>query len=363
MWDLAVREKDYQAVDSMLARYRGRVPLSYRLVPARGRGDAREVGALLEEARALESRQLQLAARYSAAYLDDTDFADSIARLDLAWRTRPINRAQAQLQLGWIAVAQGRWADALKAFELAEQMEGAGPVAVHIAFAATLPFMEPQRSDLESVRGKLERWRPDLEISGQAGDPGSLLRPHLRLELLALVASRLDNDALVTTYRDSLSALAAPEGLGDVVRMMRATIDADRAFRRGQAAQVLAVLDSLQPSIPLELLVLPRPAHIREYGFEHARFLRGMAAFALGNHAEAQRWFQHGLTGSPQELVYRAPIHFELARVFERLGDHNRARERYESAIRLWSRADPTLQSKVEEARQRLKALAGSTNR
>lgn len=362
MWDLAVREKDYQAVDSMLARYRGSVPLSYRLVPARGRADAAKVASLLEEARALESRQLQLAARYTAAYLDDTRFADSIARLDLAWRERPANRAQAQVQLGWIAVAEGRWNDALREFEAAERMEGAGPVVVHLAFAATLPFLSPSSADLETVREKLARWRPDLETSSEPDSPASLLRPHLRLQLLALVASRLDDEASVSAYRDSLRALAAPEGLGDVVRMMIATVDADRAFRRGQYAQVPALLDSHKPAIPLELLVLPRPAHLREYGFEHARFLRGAAALAMGNDAEAQRWLQNGLIGSPQELAYRAPIHLELARLYERMGDRSRAPMHYETAIRLWQRADPPLQARVEEARQRLKALTGGAH-
>lgn len=363
MWDLAVREKDFQAVDSMLARFRGRVPLSYRLVTAQGRGDSKAVTRMLEEGRALESRQLQLAARYSAAYLDDTEFANSIARLDLSWRERPVNRAQAQLQLAWIAVAQGRWSDALREFELAERMEGAGLVVIHTAFAATLPFMETARDDLERLRVKLERWRPDLEASGQSSDPGSLLRPHLRLELLALVASRLDDDSAVTTYRGSLEALPVPEGLGDVVRMMLVTIDADRAFRRGRHAEALALLDSHTPAVPLELLVLPRPAHLREFGFEHARYLRAMAASALGNDAEAQRWLQYGVAGSPQELVYRAPVHLELAHVYERMGDRARAREHYEAAIRLWRSADPALQPRVEDARQRLKNLSGGTDR
>ena len=362
MWDLAVREKDYQAVDSMLARYRGSVPLSYRLVPARGRGDAAKVASLLEEARALESRQLQLAARYTAAYLDDTRFADSITRLDLAWRQRPANRAQAQVQLGWIAVAEGRWKDALREFEAAETMEGAGPVVVHMAFAATLPFLRPAPPELEALREKLARWRPDLETSSEPDAPASLLRPHLRLQLLALVASRLDVESSVSAYRDSLQALAAPEGLGDVVRMMVATVDADRAFRSGQYQRVIDVLDRQKPAIPLELLVLPRPAHVREYGFEHARFLRGLAAMALGNDDEAQRWLQHGLVGSPQELAYRAPIHLELARIYDRRGDRERARQQYEAAIQLWSRADPTLEPRLEEARQRLRILVGAAH-
>jgi tetratricopeptide (TPR) repeat protein len=359
MWDLAVREKDFQAVDSMLARYRGSVPLSFRLVPARGRRDASTVARLLTEARTLESRQLQLASRYVAAYLDDPAFADSLTRLDLAWRERPLNRAQAQVQLGWLAVAEGRWLDAWREFEAAERMEGAGAVAVHLAFAATLPFLEPSVSDLEAVRARLTRWRPDLDPGAQAGDVASLLRPHLRQYLLALVGSRRDDEASVASHRDSLQALTAPEGLSDVVGMMIATVDSDRAYRRGHFQTVIDLLSRQSPALPLELLALPRPAHLREYGFEHARLLRGLAAMHLGNDTEALRWLENGFAGSPQELAFRAPVHLDLARVYERMGDKVRAMERYDAGIRLWRRADPELQVRVNDARERLKALSG----
>ena len=39
MWDLAVREDDYGAVDAMLSPY-ARAPLSFRLLPAFARGDS-----------------------------------------------------------------------------------------------------------------------------------------------------------------------------------------------------------------------------------------------------------------------------------------------------------------------------------
>ena len=358
MWDLAVREKDFQAVDSMLVRYRGSVPLSYRLVPSRGRGEADNVGRLLEEARTLESRQLQLAARYSAAYLDDIDFADSLARLDLAWRTRPANRAQAQVQLGWISVAKGRWTDAMRDFTTAEAMEGAGPVVIHMAFAATLPFLEPSREHLEAIRTQLTRWQPEGNTSGEPTDPAAALRPHLRLELLALVASRLADGPAVTAYRDSLERLIVPSGLEGVVRMMLTTVDADRAYREGQYQQVIRLLDSHVAEIPIELLALPRPAHLREFGFEHARVLRGLSAAATRNDIDAVRWLEHGIAGSPQELAYRAPISFELGRVYERMGDNVRALARYELGIRGWRNADALLQPVVEAARQRTKALS-----
>jgi DNA-binding LytR/AlgR family response regulator len=71
MWDLAVREEDFGGINDMLARYVGRAPLSMRLVPAAARSDTAAIRVLLEEGRALESRQLQIAARYAASYLQD----------------------------------------------------------------------------------------------------------------------------------------------------------------------------------------------------------------------------------------------------------------------------------------------------
>src|SRR5512145_838179 len=128
MWDLAVREEDKSGVDAMLARYHGRPPLSTRILPAAARSDTAAMRALLEEGRELESRQLQIAGRYAASYLQDMKLADTLARLDLAWRQRPANRAGAQLLLAGVAAAGGRWSAARDAFTAAAAMEGAGPV-------------------------------------------------------------------------------------------------------------------------------------------------------------------------------------------------------------------------------------------
>ncbi|HUG28468.1 MAG TPA: hypothetical protein VMK53_09240, partial [Gemmatimonadales bacterium] len=76
MWDLAVREEDYEDVAAMLARYIGRPPLSLRLVPAVAQSDSAMVRALLAEGQTLESRQLQIAARYLASYLGNFTMAD-----------------------------------------------------------------------------------------------------------------------------------------------------------------------------------------------------------------------------------------------------------------------------------------------
>jgi len=356
MWDLAVREEDWTAVDSMLARYRGPVPISFRLVPARGRGDAAAIADALEEARGLESRQLQLAGRYSAAYLDDPGFADSIVRLDLTWRERPANLAQARILLAWIAVAEGRWGDALREFDTAESMEGAGPVIVHRAFAATLPFLAPSSEDLERIRLGLERWQPPPPAPG-VDDPAASLGAHLREYLIGLVTSRDGDDAAFRASLARLDRLPVPTGLESVLDMMRATLAADRAWRAGRGGEALEVLQRQTANLPLEFVALPRPTHLREFGFEHARFLRALAAAAEGLDAEARSWLEHGLTGSPQELAYRAPLHFELGQLLERMGQGSQAAAHYEKGLAIWRRADPALAPRIAEIRTRLEHL------
>jgi hypothetical protein len=98
MWDLAVREEDYSAVDAMLSRF-SRAPLSMRLLPAFARGDSAARLRFIEEATNSDNRQSQIGARYVATFLEDFTTAESIARLDLAERRRPPIRLGAQIFL------------------------------------------------------------------------------------------------------------------------------------------------------------------------------------------------------------------------------------------------------------------------
>ena len=111
MWDLAVREEDYKAVDAMLQRYSG-APLSFRALPLFARHDSAGVARLLDEARALDARQSQIAARYVATFLRDTTDAVELARLDLQPRRNAGIRLTAQTFLAWLHVANNHWSAA-----------------------------------------------------------------------------------------------------------------------------------------------------------------------------------------------------------------------------------------------------------
>lgn len=357
MWDLAVREEDYDAVDAMLSRF-AKAPLSMRLLPAFARGDSATRARFVIEATNSDSRQSQISARYVATFLEDLAAAESLARLDLAERRRPPIRLGAQLFLAWLEAARGRWSAANAAFETAKRMEGASGIELERAMAATLPFLQVPAADVGHSRTELER----LDASAGSASTGlaASLRPHLRLYLLSLLSSRMGDDQSAARYAAGLEALAAPAEAAGVVRSLVQTARADVALRNGKAAEALTLLERVQGEVPLELVYLKVFATAREFGQEHARYLRAEALMELRRYDDALRWYQTSFQGSPAELVYLAPGHLRQAQIFEARGDREQAATHYRRFVGLWRNADAPLASVVSDAQERLSRLAGN---
>src|SRR5688572_23912731 len=229
MWDLAVREEDYDAVDAMLSRY-ARAPLSMRLLPAFARGDSATRARFVAEATSSDSRQSQISARYVATFLENFAAAESLARLDLQARRRPPIRLGTQLFLAWLELARGRWSAGNAAFERAKTMEGASGVELERAIAATLPFLQVPLADLGEIRADVERLDPGTG-SVQTGGLAAQLRPHLRLYLLGLLSSRLGDRQTAARYAAELEALPAPTEASGLTRDFARTTRADIALR------------------------------------------------------------------------------------------------------------------------------------
>jgi tetratricopeptide (TPR) repeat protein len=355
MWDLAVREQDYASAQAMLQRYRGAPPWSNRMLLAFVRGDSAPRAALLEEAKASENRQVQIAARFVATYLGDLASAEELARLELAWRRQPAIRQGTQLLFGWLEIGRGRWSSARLAFLAAEQ-EGAVAGKVHRALAAALPFLVLPRSDLLAVRSEIEAWTPERDPEERTAT-ATALRPHLRLHLLGLLSSRLDQPAEARRYLDQLERLPVPLGSAGVVRGLAQTIRADLAWQAENPTEVLAALGEVILEIPLELLSVPAFVVAREYTLEHARYLRAAALAALRRDSEALRWLRTGLQGAPNEFAYLAPVHRLLAEIQERAGDRAGATAHYDQVVRLWKDGDQAQRAAAAEAGERLRRL------
>ncbi len=353
MWDLAVREEDYQGADSMMRRMTA-PPLSMRTLLTFVRADSAARARIVEEARASDSRQSQIAGRYVATFTEDFATAKTLAQLDLAPRRRPPIRANAQLLLAWLELARGRWAPAKAAFAQAERMEGVPLVLVQRAIAATLPFLAVPRSDLDSLRSEVERWKYVPEVSEPDAGLASRLQPFLRLYLLGLLSSRLGDHAAALRMATEIERADGPDEAHAVIRALALTIRADVALLGRNAEEASRLLESVQGEVPLELVSVPLYANVREFTQEHARHLRALVLRAQQKHREALQWIDTSFQGAPSEIVYLAPMHLERAEIYERLGEREKAVEHYRRFITLWRDCDPALRPVLERAKSGL---------
>jgi tetratricopeptide (TPR) repeat protein len=101
-------------------------------------------------------------------------------------------------------------------------------------------------------------------------------------------------------------------------------------------------------------------ATVREFGQEHARYLRAEALTALRRHDEALRLYQTSFQGSPAELVYLAPVHLRQAQIFEARGDREKAVTHYRRFAELWREPDGPLVPTVNDAKTRAGRLAAA---
>ncbi|HET8622879.1 MAG TPA: tetratricopeptide repeat protein, partial [Gemmatimonadales bacterium] len=84
--------------------------------------------------------------------------------------------------------------------------------------------------------------------------------------------------------------------------------------------------------------------------------LAGMPDSAIASY---QRYLDTPFLGRlPLDALWRARTLYRLGELYEERGDRVKAADRYAEFIKLWKRADPDLQPKVTEAKQRLEALS-----
>jgi tetratricopeptide (TPR) repeat protein len=344
MWDLAVREDDYTAAESMVSRMKAPPP-SMQILLTFARGDSASRAAIVERARGLDSRQSQIAARYVATFLRDFASAESLARLDLQERRSPAIRVGAQTFLAWLEVARGRWSAANAAFAVAERMDESTPLLTHRAMAASMEFLAVPRSDLESIRSELAAWNP--EAAEPNAELAAQLQHHLRLYLLGLLSARLGDQPSAARFAAEIERTEAPREARDVVRGLAQTLRADIAAQSGRDATTRPD----QGAIPLELVSVRLFANIREYTLEQARYLHALQLRARKQYTEALRWIETSFQGSPSEIVFLAPMHLLRGEIYEQLGDHQKALQHYRHFILLWRDCDPALKPRVEQAK------------
>ncbi len=349
-----MREGNRALADSLYRRWEatGKMPPRANATIAYVRDDPELLAAFFRDAAASTGRVPFLGARDIAIYFEDFGTADSLARVALTPDKPPAVQAFGHRFLAELAVARGQREAAREHLDRSESLEPGSALELR-ALYATLPFLPVGREELLASRTELRAWDP-----GPAEPPGGLparLRPHARLCLLGLLESRLGESESALRYGAALELLEAPEVAVPVVASLAGLVRAEAANRRGRPQEALQALEAARGQIPSDVLDLP------VFSEERARFLRGELHLALGNHAEAIRWYATAFAGTPLELAYLAPAHLRLAEAHDRAGEREEAVRHYARFVELWAEADPEVRPVVEKAQKRLEELLAET--
>ncbi|HEX6643397.1 MAG TPA: protein kinase [Gemmatimonadales bacterium] len=289
------------------------------------------------------SNALWLGDWYIAWARQDLAAVDSIG-LEVARRPGTRDPVYAGARLGATLQLQGRWREGLDwSRRTAEARARIEPRIIgmqafmidSVAYAAVLG--DPARG-----RSILERTLSQYPMDSMA--------PEERDWDLVAIAAMLVDDA--PAARAALSGFArdlaasVPDSVGTHARFAAAVALAEQ--RPDEALRLIAAAKD-RFSIPLRTSVYYT-------GLAHDR--AGHADSAI---AYYERFVRTLIADPFDDAVLRPATHFRLGELYEARGNLPKASEQYAEVVRLWRNADPELQPKVREARERMGRLAART--
>jgi len=348
MMHLAVSEDDVARAESLVAKVGKDYADSSMFAVAEG--DSALVARLLREARDSTHIGLVLNAVWQVGeWIEQPAAAEPFARAGAA---RPEGAAVLNVSLARNLVSQGRWLAADSAFLRAVGTANTPIPRVARGITAALPFLQVPRPVLQAIDADLSSWDPAADRSSAvAGAPRLTMVPAARLYALGLLAVRLGEPEAAARAAAQLEALPGSDEITGPAHSLAAAVRAELALAARRPADALTALADVRGAVPLSL------SDVSPFSEDYARFLRAEALIALGKDAEARRWLENGFGGTPDVMIFRAPVLFRLGDLYERAGERQKAIDAYARVVRLWSACDAPLRPAVEDARARLARL------
>jgi tetratricopeptide (TPR) repeat protein len=269
------------------------------------------------------------------------DSADSIARSYITSSTNPLVMRYLLDLRASIAAQQGRLSAADELLGELERLAARYNVpegeVMAVAWRGQLRVMHGSAPEphVQAVQSVLRR------VNVDALPP--LSRPYLSLAYFYALAGRPDlAAAALADYRREVP-------LEDQVDDELIATEAAVLLYGGRPTEAIARLRSVMDRGPCLLCGMAELAHAYE--------LSSQPDSAL---AVYERYLTTPFSGRASlDAQHRATTLFRAAELHERAGNRARAMERYAEFIELWKDADPSLQPRVQTARQRLQQLAG----
>jgi tetratricopeptide (TPR) repeat protein len=347
---IAIRDGDAAQIDTLTARFvalspSGERTLELRALRAASQGDLDTFESILDEMTASPDPFLPIAVWSIAVFGQEPGLAESIAQL-MTGADRPTEiRGAGYVQLAHLAVAQGRYEDALGHRERAEALGDPDARETRV-WLATLPFIDSSEEELRGAAMDLaamssaplvESPRASSFFSAQNGVHG-VVNGYLQ----GLVAARLGDQDAVTEAAAALDAEGGTEGARVLARQLATGVRAQGLVEAVQPEQALDLLSNLTVEGWYELtFVSPY------YSAALERFIRAELLFAQGREDEALGWYQGLRENNVAELVFLGPALLREAAIHRRAGREAVAQRLEARFDQLWAGSDPELREAV----------------
>lgn len=295
-------------------------------------------------------------------FAEETDEALTLAvtaphltrRFDVAERlylelTRPTHGAAAR-RTGWtwlanLAVAEGRWSDAMAAVDA---LEDSDPVAglEHRALLFLTPFAPVTDAELVSIAVRLRSLDPSSVAPSNSDNlffsVHDGMHPVIRLYLLGKIRARLGEADRALDLADELEAAETPAHFATLAPDLARGIRAEVLRKDGRSAEALATLESMTGDM-WYLLVVASP--IANYVPE--RFARAELLIEAGRDAEAEDWLAELGVFTAAEKPWLSPAWLLRAGIADRRGDAEAAAAHRAAFDRMWRNADESMRQRL----------------
>ena len=236
-----------------------------------------------------------------ALYADNLEGAEQLIRRFLATNPTDETRALSHIGLAHILVARGMLKEAKQELAKAQPLQPAWTLEVRALFSV-LPFLTPDRDEVESLRAELAAWDA-TGVQTSHNLPFAIhngLHQHLKAYLLGLLAARIGDVKAAAKSLAELENLDVPVLGATSIANLEASLRAAMAWAGNDPVATLRALESMRSEIWFQLTV---GSPFLSQAFD--RFIRGEALLALDRRSEAEGWFRSLSERTPIELIYR----------------------------------------------------------
>jgi len=360
-WELAAREGRWKDAASLLRRAlvvghdSGQAE---RLLLTQLEGDSLDLPHRIATLEGRDEWAIAQLAVSEAVIMGRLDVSrDCLERLTEAGHSDEV-RAFAYEQLAYLALALGRWRDAMKELRLAGALDPVSAETVEAAMWAA-PFLPSALTDSgrAGARSRVQQTRSEPArrtfLFWFDFDRGreKILRPYL-VRLLNLEAGL----PAPGDHAPLRAGGGIPDSLAALQPFLDGSLEAWEALRQRDTVRALEQLRTAWDGVEAEESEL---SAFSARPWDH--YLKASLLEGQGRWEEAARWFKTAGRLSIPTLAYRAPACLHRGRLMERIGRKAEALDEYRELVRLWAGADPEFLPWVGEARARIASLDGGS--